>query len=166
MVNSFVSLMLWMMAAWCHRNCMLSWYMEMIILITLSRGSSTIYTVSGSSSSNNNILTVLERSCSVSTHNIAQIRWDIGCTNLWIWHHIIIHIILATLVCAIRIAWMVGMISWWWSNNSCGRIGINYWSCIILISLWKIIVTMISTCVTLPSVWCIILFSWLWAYAS
>ena len=70
MINSFLSLMLRMMTAWCHWYLMLGWYMEMIILITLAGGSSTIYTIARGTSCNYYILAILEWSCRISAHYI------------------------------------------------------------------------------------------------
>lgn len=152
--------MLGVVAARCHWDCMLWWYVEVVVIWRCSGGSSAIYTIARCATWDHNILTILERCCYICTHHIriANLRIILN-------HHIAVHIVLSTLVWAVRVWRMVRVVCWSTSNYTWRRICIDNWSCIVLISLWRKIVSIMTTG-ALSSIGLIILFSRLWTDAS
>lgn len=134
MVDPLVCLMLRVVTAWCHWDCMLCGYVEMVIISAGPGRSSTIDSILG---------------CSATYDNILRI-----------WHYIAAHIILPTLVGWGWVAGMIWMICWCTRDDTCGWVCTCNWSRVILICLREIIM-MLITAWTVSCIGGIILFSWL-----
>ena len=157
-VDPLVCLMLRVVAARGHGDCMLLWYMEVVIVWRCSSGSSAIYTIARCTTWDHNILTILERCCYICVNHcgIANLRIVLN-------HHVAVHVVLSTLVGAVRVWWMVWVTCWIASYHT-SRVRINMWSCIVLLSLWKVLG--LITILALSSIGLVILFTRLWADAS
>lgn len=107
-----------MMAARAHRHTMLRDVKMRVVSRTAARLARAVDPVGGRTARDNDVLAVLERRRGIRAHDVAQIRRHVRCAHLRVGHHAVdhagiasgIHVVLAALIAAIGIAWMVRMI--------------------------------------------------------
>ena len=169
-----------MVAARGHWNAVLLDVEVRVVGGASAGGACTIYTVGRCTAGDHNALAVLEGSRRVRAHDVAQVRRYVRGSNLGIWHAIHhgrsgspVHVVLATLVAAVWIARVVGVVGRGRDDTgvrACARyrrrvaLAVVAWG--VLLILCEVAVVVSRRVAGVAAVGCVVLFARLWADAA